>query len=160
MLHRPYASIAIAVAAMLVGGPALAAPGHYPQSAHLDAEPTAAETAVVREVLSKSFGSEWTDYERSEHKHIGFAVGHADLNGDGRPDLLVLVNDGGFGYCGSAGCAGYAILATATGFASTPVELATFYETVNVLPTAHLGMHDLRYDDATKIFRWNGHAYE
>lgn len=146
------------VLGMFCATAANAAPAHYPQTAAVGGHPTAAETAVVRRDLSASFGKEWTDYEKTGRR-IGFSVGHADLNGDGRPDLLVSLNDSGFGYCGSAGCAGYAILATPQGYAPKAIELAYFFQKAIVLPTAHNGMHDLRYDDGGKIFRWNGRAY-
>lgn len=137
---------------------AVAAPPHYPQTAPVGGLPTAAETAAVRGALSRAFGKEWTDYEKSGHR-IGFTVGHADLNGDGRPDLLVSLNDSDFGYCGSGGCAGYALLATPQGYAPKAIELAYFFEKAIVLPTVHNGMHDLRYDDDDKTFRWDGKAY-
>lgn len=135
------------------------AASHYPQTVRLDSTPTPAEAGVVREVLGRAMAPDWGNYERSKGHPIGFTVGHADLNGDGRPDLLVWLGDFEFGFCGSAGCAGYAILATADGYAARPIDLATFYDTVTVLPTAHHGMHDLRYDDARYIFRWTGRGY-
>lgn len=137
---------------------ATSAAPHYPQVAAVGGQATAAEAAIIRRDLGASFGKEWTDYEKAGQR-IRFTVGHADLNGDGRPDLLVSLNDSGFGYCGSAGCAGYAILATSQGYAPKPIELAYFFQKAIVLPTVHNGMHDLRYDDGSKIFRWNGKDY-
>jgi hypothetical protein len=147
------------VAGLIIGTAANAAPGHYPQSAAVGGQPTATEAAVVRRDLSISFGKEWTDYVKSSGRAPAFTVGHADLNGDGRPDLLVSLNDGGFGYCGSGGCAGYAILATPQGYASKAIELAYFFEKAVVLPAVHKGMHDLRYDDARMVFVWDGTQY-
>jgi len=150
--------LAVTAAGLAIGTNASASP-HYPQTAALGGMPTAAEAATVRSVLSRSFGKEWTDYEKTGHR-IRFTVGHADLNGDGRPDLLVSLTDSGFGYCGSGGCAGYAILATPQGYASGAVELAYFFQKAVVLPASHKGMHDLRYDDAHKVFQWNGKEYQ
>jgi hypothetical protein len=148
----------VAIAGLVIGTNASAASPHYPQTATVEGTPTAAEATAVRTVLSRSFGKEWTDYEKAGHR-IHFSVGHADLNGDGRPDLFVLLTDSGFGYCGSGGCAGYAILATPQGYATKAIDLAYFFEKAAVLPAVHYGMHDLRYDEATKIFRWDGKEY-
>jgi hypothetical protein len=139
--------------------PAAAAAPHYPETVKLDAKPTGKETAIVRAVLAKSFGKEWPDFEKSAGRPVSFTVGHADLNGDGRPDLLVYLADFQFGYCGSHGCSGYAILATPAGHAAKPIDLAVFYGTVTVLPAARHGMHDLRYDDSQYVFHWDGAQY-
>ena len=149
----------IPMAALLIATTASAMSPRYPQTVKLDGEPTAAETTAVRSVLGRSFGKEWSDYEKTKGQRITFTVGHADLNGDGRPDLLIFLSDRGFGYCGSAGCAGYAILATQQGYAATEIDLATFYQEVTVLPTTHKGLHDLRCGNGHKIFRWNGKEY-
>lgn len=150
--------ILVAIAGLVIGANASAASPQYPQTATVEETPTASEATTVRTVLSRSFGKEWTDYEKSGHR-IHFSVGHADINGDGRPDLFILLTDYGFGYCGSGGCAGYAILATPQGYEPKAIDLAYFFEKVAVLRAAHYGMHDLRYDDATKIFSWDGEEY-
>lgn len=157
MIHE----LALAAIAALLIQPTLAsaAPPRYPQTLTLLEKPTAAETATIRSVLGRSFGKEWSAYEKSKGRAITFTVGHTDLNGDGRLDLLVFLSDYGFGYCGSAGCAGYAILATPQGYADKPIELATFGGEVTVLPTIHKGMHDLRYDDSSYVFKWHGEQY-
>jgi hypothetical protein len=148
------------VAGLTIGTSAAAAPAHYPLEVAVNSPPTAAETAVVRRDLVSSFGKEWADFEKNAGRHVQFTVAHADINGDGRPDLLVSLDDPGFGYCGSGGCAGYAILATARGYAPKAIELAYFFAKTTVLPTVHHGMHDLRYDDARKVFRWDGAQYK
>jgi hypothetical protein len=153
-------ALMLLTAGLTPGTGAAAVPARYPLEVAVNSQPTAAETAVVRGVLSRSFGKEWSDFERNAGRHVRFTVAHADINGDGRPDLLVSLDDPGFGYCGSGGCAGYAILATAQRYAPKVIELAYFFAKAIVLPTMHHGMHDLRYDDARKVFQWDGKAYQ
>ena len=159
-IAKPEFLFAGLAAAQMLAAVASAAPPPYPETAALSGKPTAKETAIVRAVLGKFFGKEWSDFEKSAGRRVTFRVGHADLNGDGRPDLLVHLEDDAFGYCGSHGCSGYAILATQEGYAAKVINLATFYETVTVLPAAHRGMHNLRYDDSHYIFRWDGTQYQ
>ncbi len=156
---RMIASASLAAGLMVSAAAGATAP-RYPQTVTLFDKPTAAEAATVRSVLGRSFGTEWSAYEKSKGRPITFTVGHADLNGDGRPDLLVFLSDYDFGYCGSAGCAGSAILAAPQGYTDKPIELATFYGKVTVLPTTHKGMHDLHYYDATYVFKWDGKQYQ
>jgi hypothetical protein len=153
-------SLVVLAAGLAIGTSATAAPARYPLEVAVNDQPTAAETAVVRKILSRSFGKEWPDFEKNAGRHVRFTVAHADINGDGRSDLLVSLDDPGFGYCGSGGCAGYAILATAQSYAPKAIELAYFFAKTTVLPAVHHGMHDLRYDDARKVFQWNGKAYK
>lgn len=153
-------NLTLAIVAVLIASPAAyAAAPKYPQKVDTQGKPTPTEAKAVRSILGRSFGKEWTDYERSSGHPVSFTVGHGDLNGDGRPDLIVYLSDYDFGYCGSAGCAGYALMATAGGYAAKPIDLANFYGIVTALPTVHKGMHDLRYDDAHYIFKWNGTDY-
>lgn len=122
------------------------------QTANLNSKPTATETAVTRRALEHAFGNEWSDYEKNGKK-VDFSVGHADINGDGRFDLLAYLSDYGFGYCGSAGCSGYAILATSKGYTDEPIYIANFYGKLTILPAIHKGMHDLRCDDSYHTFK-------
>jgi hypothetical protein len=120
-----------------------------------DAPPTAAQTAAARRALPNDF----SETEQSEHRRLKFTVGLADLNGDGRPDLIIHYTDEDF--CGSSGCSAYALLArTGGGYSAQPVTLAYFGRTMTVLDSIHHGMHDLRYDGATHVFRWTGTAYQ
>lgn len=123
------------------------------KTSSVDAAPTGAETAAVRRV----YAGAWTDDEKDEGHPLRFSVGHADINGDGRPDLLVRLNDAG--WCGSHGCSTYALLATPAGYAVKGIDLAISIATVQVLPAVHKGMHDLRFDDSSYVFTWDGSAY-
>ncbi len=127
---------------------------HYPQAVDgFDEKPT----PQIRAFVKKALGSEWPDIESVEGHRVDFGVGHADLNDDGRPDLLIHYTESSD--CGSLGCAGAAFLATSDGYAPRPIDLPHFYQRVVVLPKTHKGMHDLRFDDAHYIFRWKGSQY-
>jgi hypothetical protein len=84
-------------------------------------------------------------------------VPNADLNGDGKPDLIALYQGGM--WCGSGGCSAVAVLAGTTGYAAKATGLPNFNEQVSVLDAMHNGMHDLRFDQATYVFTWSGSAY-
>lgn len=153
-------AFAVLAAGLIDGSVALAAPPHHSQPVMLGAKPSRAETATARRVLCLAFGTEWSDDERTACHRIRFAVGHADFARGGRPDLRVSVGAFGFRYCGSAGWAGYAILATAQGHAAPAIDLVTFVATVTVLPSVHAGMHDLRFDDSHVVFEWDRARYQ
>jgi hypothetical protein len=85
--------IAIVLATALNTAVAAGIHAHYPQTLNLYTQPTTAETTAVRSILGRSFGKEWTDYEKSSGHLVTFTVGHADLDGDGRLDLLVFLKD-------------------------------------------------------------------
>ena len=143
--------------------PAPPAPGSPPGAAtrlpgvvqvRVEGTPTALETAALARALPDDEKAALDSKERA----LVFRVTHADLNSDGLPDLIAqIINNG---WCGSLGCSGVALLATPTGYGTKPIGLATFYQTVAVLPEARKGMHDLRYDDATYVFHWNGRNYD
>lgn len=139
---------------------ATSAVGAFPTQVRVDGAPTTAEDAVVRSILAAAMGPEWADYEKTKGAPIDFTLGHADLNGDGADDLLVYLADFNFGYCGSAGCMGYALLAVKGGYAKDVIGLPNFYQSVTVLPEVHAGLHDLRFDDSPYVFVWNGTEYQ
>ena len=116
-------------------------------------KPTPAQAAAVKRALH----AEWSEVERTEGHPMPYGVGEADLNGDGRPDLLLQADD--IAYCGSGGCGAWALLATPQGYSAKAIALANFGGWLFVRKEAHHGMHDLRYDDASYIFRWNGREY-
>ena len=136
------------------GMSANAASPHYPQHVSGEAAPTAAQKAAV----NRAFAAEVRRQDGALTK--GFSVvGQADLNGDGRPDLILITKDEGF--CGAAGCSMFALLRTAKGYAAKGIDLATAYGGVTVLATVHRGMHDLKYDGSDGyVFKWNGKEYQ
>ncbi len=87
-----------------------------------------------------------------------FTVGTADLNGDGRLDLIAQYQGGM--WCGSGGCSAVAVLAVAKGYSAKAITLPNFTEHVAILDASHHGMHDLKFDDAHKVFRWSGKTYK
>lgn len=153
MSSRQYRCLAPALTLctmLAIGGTAHAARTITP-----DASPTAAETAAARRALPGDF----KDAERIEHHPPTFTVGLADLNGDGKPDLIIHFDDPL--ECGMQDCSAYALLAVPGGYSTHPITLALFPPgaTITVLDSVHHGMRDLRFDDSTYVFRWTGTAY-
>jgi len=128
----------------------------YPVTVKTDRAASASEAAAARPALAREFA----EVEQMEgHKLADYTVALADLNGDGRKDMIVQVRD--FNYCGTQGCSAYAILATPSGFADKVISLGVnYYDTITVLPEATKGMHSMRYDDSDYTFRWNGKEYQ
>ena len=116
------------------------------QSLTLSESPGAAETAALKRALGP-------DYDAM----APFNLAHGDLNGDGRPDLIVRSDSAG--WCGSLGCATLALLATAQGYSTDVIRLATAFGPVEILPGVDHGMHRLRFSDGDHIFHWSGTAY-
>lgn len=114
-------------------------------------QPTPAQTAAIRRAAADPIA------ELAHPERTGYAVATADLNDDGRPDLIVQFDD--IAFCGSAGCSGVIVLATPQGFATTTIGLPNFGRTLTVLPATHHGMHDLQYDGDSPIWRWDGTRY-
>jgi hypothetical protein len=115
----------------------------------LDAKPTPAQTAAVK----RAFGADFADM-------TPFLVGQADLNGDGRPDLIILSQNPL--NCGSGGCEVSALLATANGYAAKGIDLFLSSERdFVVLDAVHHGMHDLRVAKmGSHLFSWDGKQYQ
>lgn len=134
-----------ALAALVLGCAATAAIAAG-ASVKVEATPTAAETAAIRHALGKDYA-----------EMAPFTVGHADLNGDRKPDLII--RTGNSDYCGSGGCATSVLLATASGYQAKAVDLAYSASDLIVLPTVHKGMHDIRFDGGDHLFAWSGTEY-
>lgn len=116
-------------------------------------KPTPAQSAAIRHALA-------ADIREFNHpQQDDWRVVRADLNDDGRPDRLVKYTyDSSF--CGSMGCSGAIMMATAGGYVIEPVSLPNFHNRLDVLITKHHGMHDLHFDDATHVFKWNDKEYQ
>jgi hypothetical protein len=134
------ASASLSVALLVGAGAGM------PRVATPNAKPTPAQANAVKHAVAPDM--------RDDH----FRVGFGDLNGDGRPDLIALYQGGT--WCGSGGCTSVALLATANGYSSKAIDLPNFIESVAILSSMHNGMHDLKFDDATYIFKWNGTYYQ
>ena len=154
MSSRQYRCLAPALTLctmLAMGGTACAAKTITP-----DAPPTAAEIAAARRALPGDF----KDAERIEHHTPTFSVGLVDLNGDGKADLIIHFDDPL--ECGMQDCSAYALLAVPGGYCTHAITLALSppSATMTVLDSIHHGMHDLRYDHSTYVFRWTGTAYQ
>jgi hypothetical protein len=145
---------ALTFAAGVTPAPSNAAvtPTAAPAKVEDDIQPNPAQIAAIRRAAKGVADCKRLDQDC-------FSLSLADVNDDGRPDLLVVYSPAtGDGYCGTAGCGGVIILATAHGYAHTAVELPRF-NGMSVLAGAHHGMHDLQFDGDSPIWRWNGKEY-
>ena len=110
--------------------------------------PTPAQFAAIRAVAGGDPGNCVQDC---------FDVSAADLDDDGLADLIVRYGSG-TGFCGSAGCAAFIVMATPEGYASTAIGLP-YHSEIAVLASKHQGMHDLQFDRFSPIWHWNGDGY-
>lgn len=135
------------LAALAAGLTVVGAGAEAESHVSLDAKPTPDQTVAVK----RAFGADFAEM-------TPFLVGQADLNGDGRPDLIILTQNSL--YCGSHGCGLYALLATANGYAAKGIDLGIIAEgDFAVLVALHKGMHDIRVDNGTHLFVWDGKQY-
>lgn len=114
--------------------------------------PTPAQNAAIRRAAADDL---------KDPLHPGeplYAVALADLDGDGRSDLLIQYTYAS-GFCGSTGCSGIILMATPGGYAGKGIELPNF-GTLAVLPAMDHGMHDLQFDGDSPIWKWNGKEYD
>lgn len=115
-------------------------------------KPTLAENTAIRRSAADDIR------EFSHPRENDWIVTRADLNDDGHPDLLVqYTHDSSF--CGSLGCSGVIVMATPAGYATRAITLPNFMGKLDILDARHHGMHDLRFDDARYVFRWDGREY-
>lgn len=145
-----HVALPLAIASSLL---AVAVPGNAgaTQVVKFDLNPTAAQDAAIR----RAAAAEIADF--IHHDRDGYAVGQADLNDDGRADLLVHYSD--ISFCGSSGCSGAIVMATKSGYATKSIGLPNFGARIEVLDSKHLGMRDLHFDDASYVFHWDGKEY-
>lgn len=128
-----------------------------PRSINFDSgatKPTPAQAAAIKRAAGD-------DITQPLPGHAGeplYSMALADLNDDGRADLIVQYSYAA-GACGSAGCSGIIVMATAQGYAHKAIGLPNF-TTLAVLPTTHGGMHDLQFDGDSPVWIWNGKDYE
>lgn len=124
-----------------------------PVSIQSDVQPSRAQTEAIQRATGNA----------ADCGHPGeacYSLSLADMDDDGRPDLLVLYNPASaMGDCGTMGCGGIIVMATADGYASTAIGLPAFNE-LGVLPSVHQGMHDLQFDRYSPPWRWNGSQYQ
>lgn len=126
---------------------------NFDSGATQPATPTPAQAAAIRRAAGD-------DLSQVMPGHAGeplYSMALADLNGDGRDDLIVQYSDA-VGACGSTGCSGIVVMATPSGYASKGIGLPNF-TALAVLPTTHGGMHDLQFDGNSPIWQWTGTDY-
>src|SRR3546814_4791200 len=99
-------SVAFALCLSAVACPGIACAA----TVNFDVEPTAVQNAAIRRALAADI----KDFYHPEEDR--WQVAQADLDDDGRPDLLVQYADSNF--CGSLGCVGGIVVATADGYAN------------------------------------------
>ncbi len=116
-------------------------------------KPTPAQDAAIRRAAGSDISQTLPGWEGKPL----YALALADLDVDGRTDLIVQYSYAA-GACGSAGCSGIIVMATAHGYTDEQIGLPNF-TTLAVLPTMHDGMHDLQFDGDSPIWQWNGKAY-
>lgn len=117
--------------------------------------PDSAQAAAIRRAAAGDFA----DVRRTEGHTLEYWLGLADLNGDGRPDLIVQYHD--IGFCGTAGCGLVVVLATPQGWARATLPVQAYLQPGDdlvALPSRHHGMRDLRYPTGY-VSTWDGSKY-
>jgi hypothetical protein len=113
-----------------------------------NASPTPDQEAIVARALS------------GDYKGASFTIGTADLNGDGRPDLIVHFTSNEWCSPSGQGCEGIVILSEAEGYDNHYAALPLFGDVVKVHTTIHHGLYDLSFDGSKRVFKFDGKNYK
>jgi len=136
---------------MLIAGLAMAGGANAATQALIGPKkPGAAQAAIIQ----RAFGARYRGL-------LPYNFGRADLNGDGRPDLIVWPQNRT--YCGVKGCTMFVVPTTARGYGAARELTVSQDATLTVLDATHLGMHDISFEGrlagSRVTYRWNGSKY-
>lgn len=113
-------------------------------------KPDAAQAAAIQQAFGARYGS-----------LLPYNFNRADLNGDGRSDLIVWPQNNT--YCGIPGCMMFVVPTTARGYGAAHEITVSQDATLTVLDSTHLGMRDIRFSGRLAgshvTYRWNGTQY-
>jgi hypothetical protein len=113
-------------------------------------KPPADQAAIIQRAFGARYGS-----------LLPYNSGRADLNGDGKPDLIIWPQNAT--YCGVKGCMMFVVPTTTRGYGAPHEMIVSQDATVTVLNSAHGGMRDISFSGrlaGSRItYRWDGQKY-
>lgn len=110
--------------------------------------------AALAATIQRAFGARYSSL-------LPYNSGRADLNGDGRPDIIVWPQNPS--YCGVKGCMMFVVPTTASGYGAAREMTISQDATVTLLDSKYGGMRDIslsgRLAGSRVTYRWNGRNY-